>query len=148
MRESIIQASANGVRDPIIIKDQCYPQDIWTTDFHSYVTQAIPSKIEEPLRLFYDTLSERHFKSTLSQVLQAEYHLNRNYTLGADTSANDWNLFLGLDPRPEDENKMWYPEDGVYWIDFNHKLGHTSSGEEVIIIDLPFAPYNNHEDAE
>jgi len=146
--ESIIQSSMNDELEPVIIKDQCFPQDIWTADFTDYVTQSVHSKIEDPIRLFYDSFSKRHFKATLSQVLQAEYHLNRNYTMGADVDAHMWSDFLGLDRRPEDENKMWYPEDGVYWIDFNHKLGHTSSGEEVITIDMPYEPYKNFEDAE
>lgn len=142
MLESIIQASVNTEREPIIIKDQCFSQDIWTTDYITYVTQAIPSKVPDPQRLFYDTISRRYFKTTFSQVLQAEYHLNRNYILGMDVTANTWYSFVGLDTIPEDDNKMWYEEDGIYWIDFNHVLDHTPSGEEVIRIDLPFEPYS------
>lgn len=148
MVEHLIQSSLKGEIEPIIIKDQCFEQDIWTMDFTDYVTQSVHSEIEDPLRLFYDELSQRHFKATLSHVVQAEYHLNRNYTLGQEVTANEWYAFLGLDTIEGDDDKMWYPEDGVYWIDFNHKLGHTSTGEEVIIIQLPYAPYNNHEDAE
>lgn len=33
----------------------------------------------EDNRLFYDSFSRRYFESTISKVLQAEYHLNRNW---------------------------------------------------------------------
>lgn len=50
--------------------------------------------------LFYDGYSQRYFESKISQVLQAEYHLNRNFAIGADVTLNDFYLFLGIDRIP------------------------------------------------
>lgn len=43
----------------------------------------------EEQRLFYDSFSKRYFQATISQVLQAEYHINRNkVTLSAGSTIN------------------------------------------------------------
>lgn len=97
---------------------------------------------EEEL-LFYDTFSGRYFTSTVSKVLQAEYHLNRNYVLGGEVSANDFYDFLGIG-RVDGGNEIgWslYNVDGeIMWIDFDHKKTVTDDGLEVHIIDTVFEP--------
>lgn len=50
----------------------------------------------EEQRLFYDSFSKRYFQATISQVLQAEYHINRNMVLGAFVTLNDFYDFLGI----------------------------------------------------
>lgn len=76
----------------------------------------------EVVRTFYDYISDRHFESTLSKVIAAEYHLNRNFVLGAFVTLNDFYEFLGLSPTEHGANVGWYLDDGVYWIDFDHQL--------------------------
>lgn len=76
----------------------------------------------EVFRTFYDYISDRHFESTLSKVIAAEYHLNRNFVLGAFVTLNDFYEFLGLSPTEHGANVGWYLDDGVYWIDFDHQL--------------------------
>ena len=75
---------------------------------------------EEP-RLFYDGFTGRYFESTISKVLQAEYHLNRNFCLGAIPSLNDFYELLGLEKTEEGDRIGWTNANGdYYWIDFNH----------------------------
>lgn len=47
----------------------------------------------EDVRLFYDSFSKRYFENTVAQVLEAEYHLNRNWCLGASVYVNDFYNF-------------------------------------------------------
>ena len=76
----------------------------------------------EVVRTFYDYISDRHFESTLSKVIAAEYHLNRNFVLGAFVTLNDFYELLGLSPTEHGANVGWYLDDGIYWIDFDHQL--------------------------
>ena len=78
---------------------------------------------DEDVRLFYDNYSGEYFESTFSRVLQAEYHLNRNFMLSGAVSLNDFYDFLGLE---EIKKKVkcgdvvgWSNFNGdLYWIDF------------------------------
>ena len=96
---------------------------------------------EEDTRLFYDSFSERYFKSTISKVLLAEYHLNRNFTLGMIPSLNDFYDFLGLSRTKEGDSIGWTNSDGsYYWIDFNHYKITLESGIDCWVIESVFLP--------
>lgn len=95
---------------------------------------------DEEEKLFYDYFSKRYFKSTLSKVLQAEYHLNRNFILGGSICVNEFYNFLGLEELPCGENMGWGFSYGIDWIDFNHKYSKLEDGMECYIIDMPFEP--------
>lgn len=91
--------------------------------------------------LFYDNLSKRYFQSTISKVLQAEYHLNRNFVIGGCVSLNDYYEFLGLEKTEYGETVRWNNFDGYYyWIDFNHQKVELDDGLECYIIDVMFDP--------
>lgn len=80
-------------------------------------------------RLFYDAISERYFQATISQVLQAEYHLNRNMVLGFGfVTLNMLYDFLGLEHVFEGDTLGWYMSDGLMWIDFNHAKAMVDDG--------------------
>lgn len=103
------------------------------------------NEANEDERLFYDSLSQRYFQATISQVLQAEYHLNRNMVLGYGfVTLNMFYDFLGLEHIPEGDNLGWYLSDGLMWIDFNHSKAMVDdglSGEvECYIVDAVFEP--------
>jgi hypothetical protein len=95
-------------------------------------------------------------------VLEAEYHLNRNWHLGGDICVNDFYDFLGIEHIDCGDELGWYWSDGIDWIDFNHHktamLGHLSKesnfpelayktvlddGLEVYVIDMAFSPSIN-----
>jgi hypothetical protein len=107
--------------------------------------------LDEPevIRTFYDAYSQRYFESTLQDVIQAEYHLNRNFCLGEAVALNEWYDFLGIPGVKDGDNKFWYMngEDAVFWIDFQH---HTAQIDdmEVIVIDIYYGPELSAEELE
>ena len=53
------------------------------------------------IKTFYDHFGDRFFQCTMEQVLQAEYHLNRNFSLRGEASVNEFNSFLGIAPTDD-----------------------------------------------
>ena len=94
----------------------------------------------DDMRLFYDTFSRRYFESTIAQVLEAEYHLNRNWSLGGDVCVNDFYNFLGIEPIDGGDYLSWFYEDGISWIDFNHRKTVVEDGLEVYMVDIVYTP--------
>ncbi len=95
---------------------------------------------DEEDRLFYDSFSERYFTSTIGKVLQAEYHLNRNFALAGSISLNQFYELLGIDGIPEGDCVGWFINDEMYWIDFNHSKAVLEDGLECYIIDMVHTP--------
>lgn len=91
-------------------------------------------------RLFYDVYSRRYFESSVSRVLQAEYHLNRNFVISGHLPVNDFYEMLGLSAINGGDKVGWNCEDGLYWIDFNHRKTVLDDGLEVYIIEMVWTP--------
>lgn len=94
----------------------------------------------EEKRLFFDSFSRRYFQCSLAQLLEAEYHLNRNWTLGMEIGINDFYEFLGLEPIAEFDDLGWFWDDGLMWIDFDHHKTVLDDGLEVCVVDLVYHP--------
>lgn len=106
---------------------------------------------DEEERLFYDSFSERYFQSTISRVLQAEYHVNRNFALmGGFVALNQFYEFLGIEPKKELSEFGWWVDDELYWIDFSHTRAMVDdglSGEvECWIIEMDWLPSDKEPD--
>lgn len=102
---------------------------------------------KEEEMLFYDVFSERYFTSTMSKVLQAEYHLNRNYVIGGGVEINQFYDFLGISRVDGGDDVGWSCFDGeIQWIDFNHTKTTTDDGLEVHVIDMVFEPFELYSD--
>ena len=95
-------------------------------------------------RLFYDMNSERFFESSLSHVIEASYHLNRNYSLMGYQALNNYYDFLGLEEVDYGWDLIWTMEDGLACIDFEYSNATTDDGLEVTIISTPFSPVPEH----
>ena len=94
----------------------------------------------EPV-LFYEEHSNRYFMSTIEQVINAEYHLNRNYVLRGATTLNELYDFLGLEPTEYGDVLGWAPTDeGECWVEFNHRKTVLTNGVEGYVIEMPFEP--------
>lgn len=92
-------------------------------------------------QVFYDEHSGRYFESTIEQVLTAEYHLNRNYILRGYSYLNEFYEFLGIEETDYGSVLGWAPnDDGMYWIDFNHRKLESEEGKDIYIIEMPFEP--------
>lgn len=91
--------------------------------------------------LFYEENSGRYFESTVEQVLNAMYHLNRNYALRGYSYLNEYYEFLGLETTDYGSVMGWAPTDeGEYWIEFNTRKTVLDDGLEVYILETPFEP--------
>ena len=66
------------------------------------------AKPEGPVT-FYEPLSTRYFERTINEVLEAEYHLNRNFILRGEVSLNEFYEFLGLE-KTDDGNKYGWSQ--------------------------------------
>lgn len=91
--------------------------------------------------LFYEEHSNRYFEATIEQVINAEYHLNRNYILRGYSYLNELYEFLGLEETDYGSVLGWTPTDeGEYWIEFNHRKVALDDGLECYILEMPFEP--------
>ena len=87
------------------------------------------------------------FERTMEQVMNAEYHINRNFQLKGQVTFNEFREFLGLDPEEGGNDVGWddYIGEvafGYRWIDFNHRYFETDDGLTVCSIDMPFEPHS------
>lgn len=129
-----------------LIKSECDPPKISAPGLISSTT--LDFDVDEEKRLFYDAFSGRYFESTISSVLQAEYYLNRDYSLGRYLCANDFFKFLGLESTVDGDLYFWNPEDGIEWIDFEHQKVVLDSGLECLVIYFVWPPTKEDENEE
>ena len=106
-------------------------------------TTTLDVDVDEEERLFYDVYSETYFESTLSKVLQAQYHINRCMHVGGGyfIPLSWWYHFLGVhDPVPNSDKIGWMPNTTYMWVDFNNRLVDMEDGLQCIFIEMPFDP--------
>ena len=129
-----------------IIKEEC--KDIKLSSTTGWSTDTLDFDVDEEKRLFYDSYSERYFESTISRVLQAEYHLNRNFSIGGNVSVNMFYDFLGLEPVENGDINGWDADGGIVWVDFNHRtvVLEEDGNLECNVIDFVFTPWPGAED--
>ena len=96
--------------------------------------------IDEEYHVFYDGYSDRYFESTINKVLQAEYHLNRNFAIGGDVTLNDFYVFLGIDKTEGGDSIGWSCLCGYCWIDFNNYCSSLDDGTKCYVISPVFSP--------
>lgn len=94
--------------------------------------------------LFYDFYSQRFFNAPIGQVINAEYHINRNLQVHGDVTVNDFYDFLGLDEIPYGDNIGWILDDmmagGLVWLDFDNRFTTIDGGMECYIITPAWMP--------
>lgn len=101
---------------------------------------------DEQKHLFYDTLSDRYFEARISDVLLAELHTNRNFSInGGEVPVHYFYDFLGLETPEELKNLSWFVSDYYYFIDFTHDKiliddGPGNDPVECYVIDMPYPP--------
>lgn len=90
--------------------------------------------------LFYDTISERYFESTILDVYAAEYYLSRNFIIMGCATPNDFYDLLGIPQIPDGDVIGWSMEDGHCWLDFDHTKTVIDDGLICYIITPVFTP--------
>lgn len=103
-------------------------------------TQFLEEDYSDPV-LFYDEYGKRYFEAPIEQVILAQYHLNRNYTMRGFALLNEFYEFLGLEQTDYGGEVGWVIDDiGSFWIDFNHRKVELDDGLECYIIEMLFEP--------
>lgn len=100
----------------------------------------------EDTTLFYDELSGRYFESSMKDVMQAEYEINRILTTGWGASLNEFYELLGLPGIVEYDELGWSVTmmEEMYWhawIEFNHRKVVMDDGTECYVLEMPLAPF-------
>lgn len=91
--------------------------------------------------VFYDDISGNSLEAYERDIIDAEYHLNRNFVLRGYASLNEFYQFLGLPETEYGETVGWSSADGYGWIDFQHKLiSRDDGGFDVYAIEMIFEP--------
>ena len=127
-----------------IITEKCKDVQLYSSDWTGYSSLDFgedDALYPEARRTFYDSFSQRYFESTISKVIQAEYHLNRNFMFEGVIPLNDFYEFLGLEKIKGGDSVGWSSCDGdIYWIDFSHRKTTLEDGMEIFVIDMVFEP--------
>ncbi len=107
-----------------------------------------PSKCKEDLRLFYNTITNSYFQATMSSVLNAEYHINRNLNLRGIATVLEFCDFLGIDISDTEfcqDDIGWEYDDGCFcdglWLDFINDFTTLDDGLECCIIKPCVEPF-------
>ncbi len=95
--------------------------------------------------LFYDTFGQRYFTSTMSSVINAQYHVNRNFALRGWSDINELYDFLGLEERRGGDLIGWSADEMLEsgltpWIEFENSLVKMDDGLECYIISTRYEP--------
>ena len=134
----------NKIRDAIA-------KDKRNEDIHAYAPgcASLPSSGEK--QLFYEEYRGKYFEATMDDVINAEYHLNRNFALRGCASLNEFYEFLGLEKTEFGDvlgwNSMEMVEGGLMpWIDFSHrKTTVTDDGLSCYIIEMEWEPIADYD---
>lgn len=98
------------------------------------------SRDDEKL-LFYDYFSERYFHSTMEEVMQAEYDINRELHTKDYAYLNEFYDLLGLDHIQSGWDLGWSMGASLShywktWIDFKHEKVEMEDGMECYIVTM------------
>lgn len=92
-------------------------------------------------QLFYDEFSERYFRSTMETILNAEYELNKEVTIGGAAFLNEFYELLGI-PRVDYGDYLGWSAPALHdmyweaWVDFDHEKVVMDDGLECTIIRM------------
>lgn len=141
LKELYGEEAHNAIVDSII-SEKCKDVSISATGGWFNSTLDFGEGMEpKVVRTFYDSFSQRYFETTIEKVIQAEYHLNRNFMFFGTIALNDFYDFLGLEKTDFGDTVGWSSVNGdIYWIDFNHRRVTLDDGMEVYVIDMVFEP--------
>lgn len=105
LKELYGEEAHNAIVDSIV-SEKCKDVYISSPSFISSSSLDFGEGMEpEIIRTFYDSFSQRYFETTIAKVIEAEYHLNRNFMFQGVIPLNDFYEFLGLE-KPNLE-KRW-----------------------------------------
>lgn len=101
-----------------------------------------PSQDNSEEVLFYDFIGQRYFTSTMANVLNAQYHANRNLILRGSLYLNEFYDFIGIDHVENGDDLGWDIEvltDWI-WLDFKNQFAKMEDGMECFIMSTMVGP--------
>lgn len=109
-------------------------------DFHQIGLDTPDGKV-----VFYEEISGESIECYEREVMDAEYHFNRNFVLRGYTSLNEFYKFLGLPETEYGDTVGWSVSDGYAWVDFEHVLiDQDDGGTPIYMIDFVFPPHSEY----
>lgn len=107
--------------------------------------------VEDGKQLFFDTFSGRYFESTMIDVQNAEYFLNRDLSMRDWATVNEWYGYLDIPEIDGGDDLGWstgmnFDYYWQSWIDFTHQKVTTDDGIECTIITMFSEPCLGWED--
>lgn len=77
------------------------------------------SDIPDQKLCWYEPITGQYFERYEREVIDAEYHFNRNFILGCAGTLNEFLGMLGVD-QADDRELSWDMQAGYQWVDFEH----------------------------
>lgn len=107
-------------------------------------------QVTDDKKLFYDEFSKRYFESTMENVQNAEYQINRALSVNGSATINDFYEYLGIDPMPGGDELGWtegmnFEHYWQAWIDFGHHKVVMDDGLECCILTIFAEPMFDYE---
>lgn len=143
----VIEYTANKYLDPdvFVVPDDHY---ISACAFFEETSLDFEGLKEEKVE-FYEPFTKTRFVTTPSKVVQAEYFLNRDLSLGGTRSVKDFLELLGITEAVSKQDletaeefgwdvEILFDEGSAYWIEFNHVKCEKPDGTIYYTIDTPF----------
>ena len=96
-------------------------------------------------KLFYDKISKRYFESTIYNLQNAIYQLNKIYAIDGDVSLNEFYKLIGIDTTVDGDIIGWNGVNqwefiGYVWIDIEWKLMDMPDDLECYILEYNVEP--------
>lgn len=92
--------------------------------------------------IWYDEISGESIEAYEKEIIDAEYHFNRNFTLRGYASLNELYEFLGMPQTEFGDTVGWSSADGYFWVDFEHQIANNGDdgGARIYSITPIFEP--------
>lgn len=124
-----------GKANDILVQNEL-SKDRYKKNFGEYSIQVTDGKL-----LWYEPYRDEFFEMSEKEVMDAEYHINRNFALRGETNLNEFYEFLGLEPTDAGCEIGWdiYSDEYAFeklWIDFEHHLVVAEDGTEYYRIEI------------
>lgn len=101
----------------------------------------IDSDVPDGKVIFYDEISGESVVRYEREVIDAEYHFNRNFIMRGYAFLNELYEFLGMPPTEYGGTVGWSLASGIMWVDFEHRLiDNDGGGQPCYLIDMIFLP--------
>jgi hypothetical protein len=111
-RESLVnlygEEADKKVRDEVILQNCNY--------------HHIGCDVPDEKATWVEEISGESIDAYEKEIIDAEYHFNRNFTMRGYASLNELYEFLGMPQTEYGKSVGWTTSDGIFWVDFEHRI--------------------------